>query len=218
MQSPVCACALSLSLSNLKFTAKQVTNLSKKCEKEESAEKTKIKKAMEKGNMEGARIHAQNAIRNKTQALNYLRLSARLDSVSSKLESAIKMQQVTKTMGSVVKGMDKALASMNIEQISKVMEKFEQQFEDMDVKSEYIEGAMNGATSAIMPEEQVDSLMQQVADEHGLKMADEFGTAAGTTAGSAAGASNTAPQAAAAAGGGGSPEADLEERLRKLRS
>ena len=97
--------------------------------------------------------------------------------MSSKLESAIKMQQVTKTMGSVVKGMDKALASMNIEQISKVMEKFEQQFEDMDVKSEYIEGAMNGATSAIMPEEQVDSLMQQVADEHGLKMADEFGTA-----------------------------------------
>merc|ERR1719454_886130 len=124
-------------LFNLKFTAKQVTNLSKKCEKEESAEKTKIKKAMEKGNMEGARIHAQNAIRNKTQALNYLRLSARLDSVSSKLESAIKMQQVTKTMGSVVKGMDKA-------PISKVMEKFEQQFEDMDVKTEYIEGAMNG--------------------------------------------------------------------------
>lgn len=216
MRVRVLSVPLSLSFSNLKFTAKQVTNLSKKCEKEEGAEKTKIKKAMEKGNMEGARIHAQNAIRNKTQALNYLRLSARLDSVSSKLESAIKMQQVTKTMGSVVKGMDKALASMNIEQISKVMEKFEQQFEDMDVKSEYIEGAMNGATSAIMPEEQVDTLMQQVADEHGLKMADEFKTAVPGAA--AAGASSTAPQAAAAAGGGGSPEADLEERLRKLRS
>ena len=132
---------------------------------------------MEKGNMEGARIHAQNAIRNKTQALNYLRLGARIDSVASKLESAIKMQQVTKTMGSVVKGMDKALASMNIEQISAVMEKFEQQFEDMDVKSEYIEGAMSGATSGVMPEEQVDSLMQQVADEHGLKMADQFSSA-----------------------------------------
>ena len=112
-----------LNCSNLKFTSKQLNNLSKKCEKEESAEKAKIKKAMEKGNMEGARIHAQNAIRNKTQALNYLRLGARIDSVSSKLESAIKMQQVTKTMGSVVKGMDKALASMNIEQISAVMEK-----------------------------------------------------------------------------------------------
>ena len=34
-------------------------------------------------------------------------------------------------MGSVVTGMDKALASMNIEQISKVMDKFEQQFEEL---------------------------------------------------------------------------------------
>ena len=204
--------------SNLKFTSKQLNNLSKKCEKEESAEKSKIKKAMEKGNMEGARIHAQNAIRNKTQALNYLRLGARIDSVASKLESAIKMQQVTKTMGSVVKGMDKALASMNIEQISAVMEKFEQQFEDMDVKSEYIEGAMSGATSGVMPEEQVDSLMQQVADEHGLKMADQFSSAVPGAALGAGSSSGGEQAAAAAGGGGGSPEADLEERLRKLRN
>jgi len=68
----------------------------------------------------GARIHAQNAIRNKSNAQNYLRLASRVDAVSSRLESAIKMQQVTKSMGSVVKGMDKVLASMNVEQITKV--------------------------------------------------------------------------------------------------
>lgn len=38
-------------------------------------------------------------------------------------------------MGMVVKGMDKVLGSMNVEQISKVMDKFEQSFEDMDVRS-----------------------------------------------------------------------------------
>ena len=69
----------------------------------------------------GARIHAQNAIRNKTNAQNYLRLSSRVDAVASRLESAMKMQQVTKSMGSVVKGMDKVLASMNVDGISKVL-------------------------------------------------------------------------------------------------
>merc|ERR1719359_1364657 len=86
-------------LFELKFTAKQLQRLSKKCEKEEKEEKAKIKKALEKDNQDGARIHAQNAIRNKNMAQQYLRLSSRIDAVSSRLEGAIKMQQVTKQMG-----------------------------------------------------------------------------------------------------------------------
>ena len=107
-------------LFQLKFTAKQMGRLSSKCLKEEKAEKEKIKKCLEKDNHEGARIHAQNAIRAKTSAQNYLRLSSRVDAVSSRLESAMKMQQVTKSMGMVVKGMDKVLGSMNVEAIGKV--------------------------------------------------------------------------------------------------
>merc|ERR1719331_2828739 len=160
------------------MTSKQLGRLSVKCEKDEKTEKDKIKKCLEKDNHDGARIHAQNAIRAKTNAQNYLRLSSRVDAVASRLESAIKMQQVTKSMGTVVKGMDKVLGSMNVEQISKVMDKFEQSFEDMDVRSEYVEQAMNSSTTAAMPEEDVDTLMQMVADEHGLKMADTFGNAA----------------------------------------
>merc|ERR1719217_985973 len=201
--------ALEKQLFNLKFTAKQLQRLSKKCEKEEKAEKAKIKKALEKDNHDGARIHAQNAIRQKNNAQNYLRLSSRVDAVSSRLESAIKMQQVTKSMGSVVKGMDKVLASMNVEAISKVMDQFEKSFEDMDVRSEYVEGAMNSSTTAAMPEEQVDELMQMVADEHGLKMGDVFKTANGAaTPGSglvdlSQEGQAAAGQAAASGGGGG---------------
>jgi len=42
-------------------------------------------------------------------------------------------------MGSIVKGMDKVLKSMDTEQLTAVMDKFEKQFEDMDVKSAYME-------------------------------------------------------------------------------
>lgn len=44
--------------------------------------------------MEGARIYGQNVIREKNQALNFLRLSSRIDAVSARLETAIRMQQV----------------------------------------------------------------------------------------------------------------------------
>jgi charged multivesicular body protein 1 len=42
--------------------------------------------------MEGARIYAQNVIREKNQALNFLRLGSRVDAVAARLETAIRMQ------------------------------------------------------------------------------------------------------------------------------
>uniref|UniRef100_T1H578 Uncharacterized protein n=1 Tax=Megaselia scalaris TaxID=36166 RepID=T1H578_MEGSC len=64
-------------LFNLKFAVKELERSSKKCEKDEKLEKAKAKKAIQKGNMDVARIHAENAIRQKNQSLNYLRMSAR---------------------------------------------------------------------------------------------------------------------------------------------
>lgn len=90
--------------------------------------------AIEAGNHEGARIYAQDAIREKNQSLNHLRMASRLDACCSRIETAVRMNQVSAGMKGVVKGMDKSLASMNIEQLSKVMDKFEAQFEDLDVK------------------------------------------------------------------------------------
>jgi hypothetical protein len=41
-----------------------------------------------------AQVYAQNAIRKKSEALNYLRLASRLDAVSSRLDTQVKMNQV----------------------------------------------------------------------------------------------------------------------------
>ncbi|XP_030850866.1 charged multivesicular body protein 1b-1 [Strongylocentrotus purpuratus] len=157
-------------LFNLKFAAKQMNRESKKCEKEEKAEKTKLKKAIQKGNVEGARIHAENAIRNKSQALNFLRMSARVDGVASRVQSAVAMKKVTSSMSGVVKAMDSAMKSMNLEKISALMEKFEKQFEDMDVQTQCMEDTMSASTTLTTPQSQVDSLMSQVADEAGLEL------------------------------------------------
>jgi charged multivesicular body protein 1 len=50
------------------------------------------------------------------------------------------------------------------------MDQFESQFEDLDVQTGYMEGAMAGTTTMSTPQDQVDSLMHQVADEHGLEL------------------------------------------------
>ena len=79
----------------LKFTSKSVQRQAKKCEKEEKSKKLKIKKAMEKGNIDGARIYAKNAIRKRTEQMNYLRLASRLDAVVAHLDMQAKMSTIS---------------------------------------------------------------------------------------------------------------------------
>ena len=43
------------------------------------------------------------------------------------MQTAVDMSAVTKSMCGVVKGMDKVLGGMNVEKISKAMDKFEKQ-------------------------------------------------------------------------------------------
>ncbi|CAM9646677.1 unnamed protein product [Phaeothamnion confervicola] len=206
--------SLSDELINLRLTSKQMARGAKKCEKNEAEQKAKLREAIKKKNYEGARIYAQNAIREKNQALNCLRLSSRIDAVAQRLETAVRMEQVTASMKGVVKGMDKALKSMDVEKISKVMDKFERQFEDLDVRSAYMENAMADTTATATPQEQVDGLIQMVADEAGLELGnalDDAG-AVGTTVPQAAPAPAAVAQRPIAEG-----EDDLANRLAALR-
>lgn len=85
-------------LFQLRFTAKSLVRESKKCEKDVKANKKKCKTAMEKGNIEGARIYAENAIRLHNQSLNYLKLSSRIDAVAARVNTAVQMGKVQSTI------------------------------------------------------------------------------------------------------------------------
>ena len=47
------------------------------------------------------------------------------------------------------------------------MDRFEQQFENLDVQSQVMEDTMCASSTLTTPQNQVDSLMQEVADEAG---------------------------------------------------
>lgn len=111
-------------------------------------------------------------------ALNYLRLSSRVDAISSRVETAVRMKSVTRSMANIVRAMDQSMKEMNLEKMTQVMDQFEQQFEDMDVQSEYVEKTINQTTALSTPQEQVDTLIAQVADENGLELGEQLGQVA----------------------------------------
>jgi len=157
-------------LFQLKFASKQLQRHSKKSEKEQHKEQLKIKKALQQGNIEIARVYGENAIRKKNESLNYLRLSSRVDAVASRVQTAVMMKQVTKDMGSAVKGLDKALSSMDLEKVSTIMETFEKQTDHIDIHTDVLNDTIGNATAMSTPVNQVDALINQVAEENGLEM------------------------------------------------
>ena len=54
------------------------------------------------------------------------------------------------------------------------MDRFETQFEDLDVATGYYENATSSATAVGTPQEDVDKLMNQVADEAGVELSQEM--------------------------------------------
>jgi charged multivesicular body protein 1 len=195
-------------LITFRLTSKQMARNAKKCEENAKKQEKLAAEAMKKGNIEGARIYTSNVIREKNQSLNMLKLGSRIDSVAARLETAIRMQDLSKAMSSTVKGMSNVMKSMEVDKIAATMENFEKAFEDMDVKSGYMEGAIDATTSMTTPPEQVDALLEQIAAANGLEVGNMLDNA-GTLKNKNVNPATEQVQAPAAD--------DLEARLRALR-
>jgi charged multivesicular body protein 1 len=63
-------------------------------DKQEKVERDKIRKALVKGNVEAAKIHAENAIRHHSESLTCKRMAARVDGVQARVASSAAQRQV----------------------------------------------------------------------------------------------------------------------------
>ncbi|KAJ1423827.1 putative charged multivesicular body protein 1-like [Sesbania bispinosa] len=70
----------------------------------------------------------------------------------------------------IVKSLESSLATRNLQKMSETMDQFEKQFVNIEVQAEFMESAMAGSTSLTNPKGEVNSLMQQVADDYGLEV------------------------------------------------
>ena len=91
------------------------------------------------------------------------------------------------------------------------MDKFETQFSDLDVQTSYMEQTMSQSTATTTPQDQVDALINQVADEAGLERQHELGTKGKVPEGKVQTEEKEAERPV------GEEDARLAERLRALR-
>ena len=86
----------------LQFQAKMLENQAKKIERQEKAERKKIMDAMNKNQVDNAKIYAETVIRQRKEAINVRRFGVKMSALSSKLKGAARTQQMSETMKSTI--------------------------------------------------------------------------------------------------------------------
>ena len=103
-----------------------------------------------------------------------LKLSSRIDAVSMRMESMLQQKQLTKQLALVSKDLDPMINNNTITKMTMAMDKFESQFENLDVQSKVMESAMDSGTASVFNQNQVDNLLQQIADENAMDVQHMF--------------------------------------------
>merc|ERR1719415_63646 len=162
------------------------------------------------GQMDAVKIMAKDLVRTRRYVKKFMLMRANIQAVSLKIQT-LKSQNA---MAQAMKGVTKAMMSMNkqmkLPEIQKIMQEFEKQSEIMDMKEEMMSDVIDHALGDEDDEEESDAIVNQVLDELGLQLTDQLGdvpVAAGSLAPAGAAKNKTA---VAAGGGADDDDADLQ--------
>merc|ERR1719427_1320438 len=167
------------------------------------------------GQMDAVKIMAKDLVRTRRYVKKFMLMKANIQAVSLKIQT-LKSQN---SMAQAMKGVTKAMMSMNkqmkLPEIQKIMQEFEKQSEIMDMKEEMMSDVIDDALGDEDDEEEGDAIVTQ--DELGLQLGDQISglpSASGTV-----GAKADKGKVAVAAGAAAEADADddLAARLEALR-
>ncbi|CAO2626980.1 Charged multivesicular body protein 2a [Lemmus lemmus] len=133
-----------------------------------------IKKMAKQGQMDAVRIMAKDLVRTRRYVRKFVLMRANIQAVSLKIQTL----KSNNSMAQAMKGVTKAMGTMNrqlkLPQIQKIMMEFERQAEIMDMKEEMMNDAIDDAMGDEEDEEESDAVVSQVLDELGLSLTDEL--------------------------------------------
>ena len=102
----------------LRLNAKQMEKQAQKLQAQEKKERAKILDAMNKNQMDEAKIYAETVIRTRKEAINVRRFGVKMSALSQKIESAARTQQMSQTMKTTVPLLQKAMKKMDSNGVS----------------------------------------------------------------------------------------------------
>ena len=157
-----------------KMMGKQMAKEAKKAETQNKNLIKKVKDCIAKGDYEQAKVAASDAIRQKNQVRRYRVLASKIDTVAQRLQSAYQNQRLTEQMQSLTQQMVGAGNMMDMVKMTETMANFEKLFDDLDVNSAMMDQVFDNVNAGTVNDAEVNTLIQQVAQQNGMKLSEDF--------------------------------------------
>lgn len=179
-----------------------------------------IRKNAKANQMDSVKIMAKDLVRTKSQIKKFNIMKANLQAISLKTATLKSQNSMAQAMRGVTQGLVRMNRQMNLPQIQSIIMEFQKQTDMVDMKEEMINDVMDDVFEEDTDEQESDQIVNQVLDELGIELNQTLATMPSTgtkTQVADKSAADKQPQPAATVGGSTAADADLEERLNKLR-
>ena len=157
-----------------KFLGKNITREAKKSENQNKILIKKVKNYIAKGDYEQAKIAANDAIFAKNQVRRYKILSSKIDLFVNKLKDDYQNQKLTENMEYLVKQLKNTGNLTDLVKMTETMENFEKVLDNLEVNNMVMEKVLDGINEGTSHDEEVNQLIEQVAQQNGMKLSDDF--------------------------------------------
>ena len=174
-----------------------------------------IKKAAKENQMDSVKIMAKDLVRTRRYVKKFILMKANIQAISLKVQTLKSQNSMATAMRGVTRALQSMNRQMNLPQISKIMQEFEKQSEIMDMKEDMMNEVIDDAMGDEEEEEETEAVVKQVLDELGVQLSEQLGelpSTGGTLSTAVPG--QKIPAAAAAVS---DADADLQARLDNLR-
>lgn len=181
--------------------------------------KNDIRKNAKANQMDSVKIMAKDLVRTKAQIKKFELMKANLQAISIKTATLKSQNNMAQAMRGVTQGLVRMNRQMNLPQIQRVIHEFQKQTDMVDMKEEMINDVMDDVFEEDTDEQESDQIVNQVLDELGIEMNQTLATMPSTAKTAFTNKTLVAdkePQAQTV-GSSAAADADLEERLNKLR-
>lgn len=188
-------------------------------EQQEVKLKNDIRKNAKSNQMDSVKIMAKDLVRTKSQIKKFELMKANLQAISIKTATLKSQNNMAQAMRGVTQGLVRMNRQMNLPQIQRVIHEFQKQTDMVDMKEEMINDVMDDVFEEDTDEQESDQIVNQVLDELGIEMNQTLASLPSSAKSPVADKTSTSDKqpAAQTVANSAAADADLEERLNKLR-
>ena len=166
---------------NLKVVSRRLDRSRRKLENQERQTERKIRAALQKGDMQSARMYAKDTVRSRKWSLGYQSLVSKIDGLIFKLERVDAVQSIANEMKGVAQSLVEANHALNLPEIDAVVGDMNQALEGIDEKADIMEDSVDQLFEMDTNEVEVDSLLQEYGADIGVSVSTELPTPSTTT-------------------------------------